>query len=232
MNDKFVNTNLGSIPYKVVRSGRNKRISMNISENGIRISTPKRIPNYVAEKFLNENIEWIEKNYIQYRHEKYRKMKHGESFTILSELFEVEHNYSDSLSVKELDGKFIVDTKIIDSLESRAHLSKYIRKRYGKLIKSRVEELAESNGFNFERISIRDQSSRWGSCSSKKNLNFNWRLLFAPIEILDYVIIHELSHTVHMNHSKDFWDLVGKHDENYKENKRWLKNNRRNLLEY
>ena len=78
-------------------------------------------------------------------------------------------------------------------------------------------------GLNFGSVSIRTQKSRWGSCSAKKNLNFNCLLMLAPEEVRDYVIIHELSHLVHMDHSRDFWALVARYCPKYKEHRRWLK---------
>ncbi len=64
--------------------------------------------------------------------------------------------------------------------------------------------------FTYNRVAIRDQRSRWGSCSSKQNLNFNYRLIFLPPELFDYVIVHELCHLAHLNHGKDFWDTVAR----------------------
>lgn len=72
-------------------------------------------------------------------------------------------------------------------------------------------------------IRIKDVRSRWGSCSSKRNLNFNWRLVMAPMEVLDYVVVHELCHLKEMNHSKNFWKLVEDILPDYKRQREWLK---------
>ena len=74
-----------------------------------------------------------------------------------------------------------------------------------------------------ERITIRHQKTRWGSCSSKGNLNFNCYLMLAPQEVLEYVVVHELAHRREMNHSKAFWKIVEQYKPNYKWSKRWLK---------
>jgi len=95
----------------------------------------------------------------------------------------------------------------------------------------RVQEIAEAYGFEYNRVTIRDQSTRWGSCSSQKNLNFNWRLYLAPVEISDYVIVHELAHTQQMNHSKAFWSIVQAVLPDYKERRKWLRANERMLKE-
>lgn len=78
---------------------------------------------------------------------------------------------------------------------------------------------------SYGRISIRDQKTRWGSCSSDGNLNFNWRLILAPEEVLDYVVIHELAHRREMNHSKRFWDQVAAVMPDYRKQRQWLKQN-------
>lgn len=76
---------------------------------------------------------------------------------------------------------------------------------------------------DYSSITIRDQKTRWGSCSSRGTLSFNWRLMLAPPTILDYVIVHELCHLTHMNHSKDFWNCVETILPDYKERRKWLK---------
>lgn len=102
-------------------------------------------------------------------------------------------------------------------------LGEWLKKYAKQLIFKRVKELSLNHSFKYNKISIRDQKSRWGSCSSNQNLNFNWRLILAPSEILDYVIIHELAHTKEMNHSKDFWNIVKEIIPEYKKQVAWLK---------
>lgn len=80
-------------------------------------------------------------------------------------------------------------------------------------------------GVTYGRISIREQKTRWGSCSSKGNLNFNWRLIFAPEEVVDYIVVHELAHRKEMNHSRAFYDVVASVLPDYKVQEKWLKEN-------
>ena len=91
-------------------------------------------------------------------------------------------------------------------------------------IPGRVEYFSKIIGVTYGRITIRNQKTRWGSCSSKGNLNFNCLLMLTPPEIIDYVVVHELCHRKQMNHSKKFWAEVEKILPNYKEAKKWLKN--------
>ena len=92
-----------------------------------------------------------------------------------------------------------------------------------KIIPTRVEYFARIIGVTYGNITIRNQKTRWGSCSSKGNLNFNCLLMLAPPEVLDYVVVHELCHRKQMNHSKAFWTEVEKVFPDYKESINWLK---------
>ncbi|MEE0956016.1 MAG: SprT family zinc-dependent metalloprotease [Eubacterium sp.] len=87
----------------------------------------------------------------------------------------------------------------------------------------RVKYYAQIMGVTYGRITIRHQKSRWGSCSAKGSLNFNCLLMLAPAEVIDYVVVHELSHRRHMDHSREFWAEVGRYMPDYKEKEKWLK---------
>ena len=87
----------------------------------------------------------------------------------------------------------------------------------------RVNELAQKHDFTFNRITVRGQKTRWGSCSAKKNLSFNWKLMKAPHSVIDYIIIHELSHTKHLNHGKSYWRKVLNVMPDYQKSEEWLK---------
>lgn len=92
-------------------------------------------------------------------------------------------------------------------------------------IGARAAYYAGMLGVTYGRITIRDQKSRWGSCSSRGNLNFTWKLVLAPPEILDYVVVHELCHRLEMNHSAAFWAHVERILPDYQERRSWLKEN-------
>lgn len=91
-------------------------------------------------------------------------------------------------------------------------------------IPKRVAYYAALIGVDYGRITIRNQKTRWGSCSSKGNLNFNCLLMLAPSEVIDYVVVHELCHRKEMNHSKAFWREVERILPDYRESEKWLKN--------
>lgn len=98
-------------------------------------------------------------------------------------------------------------------------------------IPKRVAYFAELVGVDYGRITIRNQKTRWGSCSAKGNLNFNCLLMLAPPRVIDYVVVHELCHRKEMNHSKFFWAEVEKILPDYKDSRKWLKNEGRYINE-
>lgn len=117
--------------------------------------------------------------------------------------------------------------KVVNRKESRpAYRPEEIEEYKEKLrpvLEHRAAYYAGMMRVNYQKITIKDQKTRWGSCSAKGNLNFNWKLFLMPPEILDYVLVHELAHRIEMNHSDRFWKQVEKIIPDYKERRRWLK---------
>lgn len=109
-----------------------------------------------------------------------------------------------------------------------------LEKRYIEAARSyipkRVAYYSDMTGGTYNRITIRSQKTRWGSCSSKGTLSFNWRLMLAPPAILDYVVVHELCHLKHMNHSADFWKAVESVYPDYRNARKWLKEHGNELV--
>lgn len=109
--------------------------------------------------------------------------------------------------------------------EQRAGLEKRYRQAAKEYIPKRAAYYASELGVSYGRIRIAEQKTRWGSCSFKGTLSFNWKLMLAPPKVLDYVVVHELCHLKEMNHSPRFWKLVEEIMPDYKEYKKWLKEN-------
>lgn len=131
--------------------------------------------------------------------------KHGE--WILSKLEKAEQR-------KENAFPDIVSFDMLSKQERAAIKESFLKKADG---------YAALMGLNYGRLTVRDQRTRWGSCSSKGNLNFNYRLYFLPERLMDYVIVHELVHRIHMNHSKAFWNEVERYYPGYKSCRKELK---------
>lgn len=123
--------------------------------------------------------------------------------------------------------------KIIYLNPAEARRLEAFKKRYREEARKKFEERVAFyhplTGGNYTSITVRDQRSRWGSCSSRGTLSFNYRLIFAPSEVLDYVVVHELCHLTHMNHSRDFWNMVASIMPEYKIRKKWLRDHGQEL---
>lgn len=105
----------------------------------------------------------------------------------------------------------------------RSALEAWYRKQAKVIFAERLVVCNATYGFTYGRVSIKEQKSRWGSCSRQGNLNFNWRLLLAPLAVLDYVVTHELAHLNEMNHAPRFWQLVARGCPDYLAHRRWLR---------
>ena len=107
----------------------------------------------------------------------------------------------------------------------------HLQNKAGVVIPRRVSYFAEKIGVSYGKITLRQQKTRWGSCAVNGNLNFNWLLILAPPQVLDYVVVHELCHRIEMNHSRAFWEEVEAVLPDYRERQRWLKDNGWRLME-
>jgi predicted metal-dependent hydrolase len=106
------------------------------------------------------------------------------------------------------------------------------RRAVRELVTMLAEEEAEPLGVSYRRIQVRDQRTRWGSCSTTGTLSFNWRLVLAPFDVLDYVVVHELCHLVEPNHSRRFWKLVERRRPDWRAQRDWLDQNGPELLAF
>lgn len=101
-------------------------------------------------------------------------------------------------------------------------LETWYRSQAAKMIKAKVHELSARFGMTYQRLFIRGQTTRWGSCSKLGNLGFNWKLVLVPEPVLEYVIVHELAHLKELNHGRRFWELVGQYCPRWREHRKWL----------
>lgn len=104
-------------------------------------------------------------------------------------------------------------------------LQKFYQREAEKFIQERIQIWSEQMQLFPKALNFRNQKSRWGSCTSKGSIQINWRLIGAPVEVIDYILIHELAHLRHMNHSADFWGLVELHCPDYQVSEKWLSEN-------
>lgn len=152
----------------------------------------------------------------------YKEFVSGESILFLG------RNYKLQISEDSFEG-YIFDNNLIISKEHRNNANKILKDFYFKeaeeIIIPRIERFADRLGVKHKKSSIKDLKYRWGSCTPGHNLNFNWRLIMAPVYVIDYIIVHELTHLIEPNHTKDFWNVVSVQLPEYKKGKEWLEKN-------
>jgi len=211
---------------KIIRSKR-KSIAMYINSDAELIvrapfNTNEEIINKVVLKY-KDRLQKTQKE-VQLRNLKFNKKEfvNGERFLYLGNHFNLKlvDNREILLDFKE---EFLLSKKYL-SYAKNIFIIWYKRRAYEK-ISQRVEWYAKKNGFEYNKMNITNAQKRWGSCSHQGNLNFAWRLIMAPLPIIDSVVVHELVHLEVKNHSKAFWNKVEILDPDYKEHKDWLKNN-------
>jgi predicted metal-dependent hydrolase len=218
---------------KIIRSAR-KTISIEVKNDGTVIL---RAPTRASEKQIADAIarhhSWIEKKKIMIAEHIRAKTKKqyidGEKFLFLGNYHELKI-IDDTKHAFKFDGKdFYIESGHL--IHANKIFENFYRISAKRIIPQRVAEFAKIIEVNYNRIRITGADTRWGSCSSKRNLNFSWKLIMAPSKVIDYVIVHEIAHLFEMNHSKRFWDIVARLFPGYKESRNWLKMNS-NLMVY
>ena len=190
----------------------NKNTYLRVKNNKIIITTNYFTSLKKIEALINSNTDFIEKML-----EKNNIKKNDETFKLFGKKYDVVYGFSNT----EID-----ETKIYtkDEKTLNKHLSNHIYDIYDKELNYWYNKFEEK--IPVPNLKIRKMKSRWGVCNIKnKNITLNLELSKYPIECLDYVIVHELSHLIHPNHSKEFWNVVSKYYPNYKEIRKYLKSN-------
>lgn len=194
----------------------------------IHISKPWTTSDSFVLKFLESKRKWIEK--IFNNAPKKEHLKPGDSIEFLNHTVSLIHNPKfKSDNYLDNEQTILCIGGGVDMFERRVR--DFIKNEFLKSVKQIIKTTPRE--FWPNRISLRDTTSRWGSCSSNKNISFSWRLAFAPYEIMRYVIMHELAHTKHMDHSPEFWATVTQlYGFGVEKAKRWLSHNGGNLHKY
>ena len=217
----FIND--AELTYQVRFSKKAKYLQLRITSlNRLELIIPKRYSIKDGNKFIHDKISWIKK---------YQKnlidVQEKREFYLFGERIFVDQNFNFFLTKHKirLNKNVLTVESPADSRITKEELYQiYLRRIAGEYISERVKYLSGRFGFNFRDVKIRGQKTRWGSCSSNGNLSFNYKLLQYRKHVIDYVIIHELCHTKHMNHSQKFWKLVEQYCPDYKNIKKELKN--------
>jgi predicted metal-dependent hydrolase len=210
---------IGEILIKKRKGSRRMTIRVN-SDGNVRVTIPVYASFIMAEKFLEEKKVWLEKTLkkmkekrpgkLMYNYENLPRTKYHEF--ILTAVKGKELSFKLSQGLCEI---FIPESLDIKSEDSQAWIRKAIietlRKEAKHILVKRTLELASENGFRINSVRIKNMKTRWGSCSTRGNINLNLFLMRLPEHLRDYIIYHELVHTLHHNHSKAFWNELDRY---------------------
>jgi predicted metal-dependent hydrolase len=207
--------------YTIVhRNVRHVRISVDRLQR-VQIVVPYHLPEAVLEEILRKKEQWIQKHLKRFRSAA-PPIAVGENELLLRGMIfriDIREDMRSRIVVDRENGTIRAGT----GFRSPVIRLRWYRKAAEEYFHPRVAELATVHGFQYSKVTLRRQKSRWGSCSKKKAISLNARLIKAPDAVSDYVILHELAHTEHMNHSREYWRRVQGLCPDYRGAIRWLR---------
>jgi hypothetical protein len=193
------------------------------SNHSFIVSCPRLTPSFVITQFIKKNAGWIVSHSQKIPVKK--SLKNLKSLSILDKKYELVfiNTTRDSVIIYPETQKIYANI----SKNSLGHIKQILEKKLRpfalSLIKNELSSLKKQYGFDYHHVTVRNQSSRYGSCSSRGNLNFNWQIIFFPYPQFRHILLHELTHLKIKNHSKTFWDQLAIYDSDSKKHNLWLK---------
>lgn len=206
----------------------------------IEVEAPKNItviaPEGKTEDEILETVKtkskWIVQKLFEIREMEYRKRNkqyvNGEAFIYMGRNYSLQIVLDDKITMPEaklIRGKFYVYTNSKDEELVKHTLENWYKDKAGEKIQERVKYYQQYFDIEPTKVIVKDQQKRWGSCTARKELMFNWKCIMAPSPVLDYIVVHEMCHLAHMNHSKEFWQQLKRVLPDYEDRKAWLRNN-------
>jgi hypothetical protein len=204
--------------YTIRRSERARRTRVTVDPaRGVEVVLPRRASARDAAAAVSELSPWIERRLREVERARASVAARGDTVPYLGQ----------TLALVEQPGRVRVHRRgsaLLVPAEDRAPaLERWYRRAARDEVAARLDRACQSAGFEYTRLTIRGQRTRWASCSREGAMSFNWRLLLAPEAVLDYVVWHEVCHLKVMDHSPRFWALLARHCPDYREHSRWLK---------
>lgn len=213
--------------YQIVRSAKRKKLTISVErDRTVVVHAPTALSDAVIQKIVDSKRQWL---FEKTRHpQKYETLPHapgkelvnGESMFYLGREYRVELTDSSDGHVRFFR-KFLIPKGLAD--ESYSLVKEWYMKRAKEVILPRVYRYAHDLGVDFHEAKIVDNRFRWGSCTTKDNVHLNWRLIKAPMFVIDYVIVHELAHLIEANHTPRFWNIVKAKAARAEEARIWLR---------
>lgn len=216
----------------IIKRSKRRTIALEINSSGqIIVRSPFRISDSFIDQLVQKKKQWI-LNKIKLINKRIlkkviKRFEEGECFLFLGKKYKLRINQKQ----KE---KIVLNTEIClkekDKLKIKENILNWYKKEALMYFSKRIKFLASKYDFKYNNIAISNAKKRLGVCNQYNDIRINWRLILSPIEVIDYVIIHELVHTKIKNHSKNYWNSVNLILPNYKKMEKWLKDNREEVF--
>jgi predicted metal-dependent hydrolase len=218
------------IRYRVRTSARASRLSLRIDpQEGLEVIVPLRVRDADIGRLVAAKSGWVARKLRDIARQKAAtpgiELRDGAEIMLLGRTHALHVSTADGRRawIERLPGHIHLRIDSLDDDRVGAAFRWWLVRLAKAAIPERVEALNARCGMTYSRISIRSQRTRWGSCSRRGTLSFNWRLVLLPPEVMDYLIYHELAHIQQMNHSRRFWKVVERWCPGYREAERWLR---------
>ena len=219
------------IEYSVRRSDDATEPRIDVGIHEITVVLPTGV-SADPEQLLRENGDWVatkKRKFDRYREQiPDRQFEEGATFPYLGESHEVVVEVRSAADV--VDGTLRLAEHNVERTSVKRALEALYRRKARERFEDRADHYAVEMGIEYDRIEVRNQKTKWGSCSTSGTIGLNWRLMMAPPEVIDYVVIHELAHLQEPNHSEAFWSLVEQYEPEYAEYADWLDENSTRLI--
>jgi predicted metal-dependent hydrolase len=211
------------LTVSIAPSKKARRLRLVSDISGVRAVVPANYSMAELAAFVESKRDWIAKTSQYYDRLKERSggLEPGTIY-FLGDKYQFRIVKDRQAGAVVSDAMKLITFHVPDLRTYKRHIEKWYRQQTAKIIAERLPALASRLNLQYNKVSIKNQKSRWASCSKKRNLNFNLLLSAAPARVIDYVIVHELTHIVEFGHSQRFWRLVESADPDYKKHRAWL----------
>jgi predicted metal-dependent hydrolase len=213
--------------FRITRSNR-QSISLQISHNGeLLVKAPYLVPAFIINQFVKNKKRWIEKQMglvTKFHTHTTGEIAEGDEYPFLGDILTL---HSGTYTHIHIDKTLNIPKFLM--FRVKKELSAWYIAQAKRIITESVVRNAKIMDTTYRNISFSDTTSKWGSCSHDNSLQFNWRLVMAPLNVIDYVVIHELAHTKEKNHGAKFWGVVAQYKPAFKQYIKWLKTNSHKL---
>ncbi len=227
LGERKTTVNGKPVCYWLKRSLRAKTVRLQVLPgSGLTVTIPRYYDPGDVPKTIQKYASWILNKLATcaVRHDHRLEPVPGDNIPYLGRAVPLLVNQGpDKLYSFRLDPHGLVISLGSGSVKLSVLLEHWYRREASRIIKRKLDELSARLGLRYNRLFLRGQRTRWASCSAKGNLSFNWKLILTPEPVIEYVVIHELAHLQHLNHSERFWDLVARHCPGWRDHKKWLR---------